>query len=103
MPKGGNLIPSTKSLNDGLMSMEVGKDVAKSIVPTDPYAFVAQCVWGGVGLILLSYGKKRSELVPALGGIAIVFTSYMIDDSSVNMSLACGAILVAMYFMSRDG
>jgi hypothetical protein len=53
----------------------------------------ASLIWGSIGLGFAIYGKRQKAMVPLLGGILLMGSSYLIS-SALYMSLV-GAILVA--------
>lgn len=66
----------------------------------DSPTLYASLLWGSVGMGYWIYGKKQRSLIPALGGAAIVFVSY-IAETALMMSLLSVAIMVAIYFLMK--
>lgn len=62
----------------------------------------ASLIWGSVGLGYFIYGKKQSSWSPMIGGLAMMAISYFISSALV-MSLVSLAIIVAVYFLLRQG
>lgn len=61
----------------------------------------ASLFWGSVGTGYWIYGKKQREMVPMIGGIAMIGASFV--GSWLLMSLLCVAIGFAVYFLVRRG
>jgi hypothetical protein len=62
----------------------------------------ASLVWGSVGLVYFIYGKKQSSWPPMIGGVVMMAGSYFVA-SALLMSLLSLAIIVAVYFLIRQG
>jgi hypothetical protein len=62
----------------------------------------ASLIWGSIGAGMAIYGKKQRSGIALGCGLAMVGVSYFVS-SAVLMSLACVAILVAMYWLKRQG
>ena len=61
----------------------------------------ASLLWGCVGFGYWIYGKKQKEMMPMVGGVAMIVVSYLVN-SWLLMTLLCIATMVAVYqFMSR--
>jgi len=55
-----------------------------------------------VGVGYWVYGKKQRELMPMLGGVAIIAVSYLVS-SWLLMTLLCLALMVAVYLLVKRG
>ena len=62
----------------------------------------ASLIWGSIGLGYFIYGKKQSSWSPMIGGLLMMAGSYFIG-SALLMSLISIAIIVAVYFLLRQG
>ena len=62
----------------------------------------ASLIWGSVGLGYCIYGKKQREIVPLVGGIAMIAVSYLVA-SALLMSLISIALIVGVYVLVRRG
>lgn len=61
----------------------------------------ASLFWGTVGAGYWIYGKKQRELVPMVGGIAMIAASFI--GSWLLMSVLCIVIGFAVYFLVKRG
>jgi len=62
----------------------------------------ASLLWGSVGVGYWVYGKKQRELMPMLGGVAIIAVSYLVS-SWLLMTFICLALMVAVYLLVKRG
>lgn len=62
----------------------------------------ASLLWGSIGVGYFIYGKKQRELMPMLGGVAMIAVSYFVS-SALLMSLVSSALMVAVYLLVRRG
>jgi hypothetical protein len=62
----------------------------------------ASLFWGSVGIGYWVYGKKQREMIPMLGGVAMIAVSYFVG-SWLLMSLICIALMVAVYQLKKQG
>ncbi len=62
----------------------------------------ASLFWGSVGIGYWVYGKKQRELMPMLGGVAIIAVSYLVS-SWLLMTLLCLALMVVVYLLVKRG
>ena len=62
----------------------------------------ASLFWGSVGVGYWVYGKKQRELMPMLGGVALIAVSYLVS-SWLLMTLLCLALMVAVYLLVKRG
>jgi hypothetical protein len=88
---------SAKMLNDVLKKNGVSTD---SLL--DEHFLFASVIWGGVAGGYLFYARKQREIMPFIGGIAMMAVSFMVA-SWFWMSLASIAIMVAVYSLMKRG
>jgi hypothetical protein len=62
----------------------------------------ASLLWGSVGVGYFIYGKKQREMMPMLGGVAMIAVSYFVG-SALLMSLISIALMVAVYLLMKRG
>jgi len=62
----------------------------------------ASLIWGSIGFGMAIYGKKQGSLIPLLGGIALMATSYIVS-SALYMSLISMAFIVAVFLLRKLG
>jgi len=62
----------------------------------------ASMVWSAIGAGYWAYGKKQTSMSAMFGGVAMVAASWLIMSALV-MSLACLAIMAAVYFLVQRG
>ena len=62
----------------------------------------ASCVWGAIAGGYLVYGWRQKSLIPFLGGLAMTAASFLII-SALLMSLACLAIMLAVWWWLKQG
>lgn len=62
----------------------------------------ASLLWGSIGVGYCIYGKKQQEIVPFLGGVALIAVSYLVS-SALLMSLISLALIVVVYVLVRRG
>jgi hypothetical protein len=62
----------------------------------------ASLLWGSIGVGYFIYGKKQQEIVPLVGGLAMIGVSYFVS-SALHMSLISIALIVAVYLLVRRG
>ena len=62
----------------------------------------ASLVWGSIGVGYWIYGKKQREMMPMIGGAAIVGVSYLVS-SWLLMTLIGLALMVAVYLLVKRG
>jgi hypothetical protein len=62
----------------------------------------ASLLWGSIGVGYFLYGKKQREMMPMLGGVAMVAVSYIVG-SALLMSLISIALMVAVYLLMKQG
>jgi hypothetical protein len=68
----------------------------------EPSFLFANLLWGSAGAGYWIYGKKQREMVPMIGGIVMIAVSCFIG-SWLLMSLICIALMVAVYWLMRQG
>jgi heme/copper-type cytochrome/quinol oxidase subunit 2 len=62
----------------------------------------ASLLWGSIGVGYFIYGKKQRELMPMLGGVAMVAVSYLVN-SALLMSLISIVLMVTVYLLMKRG
>jgi hypothetical protein len=62
----------------------------------------ASLFWGSVGGGYWIYGKKQREMMPMIGGVAMIAMSYFVS-SWLLMSLLCVALMVTVYLLVKRG
>lgn len=62
----------------------------------------ASLLWGSVGVGYWVYGKKQQELMPMIGGLAMIGVSIMVTGW-FPMSLLNIALMVAVYLLRKRG
>jgi hypothetical protein len=63
---------------------------------------LASCVWGAVASGYMIYGWRQHATIPFLGGVVMTATSFFIS-SALLMSLACIAMMYAVYWLLKHG
>ncbi len=56
-------------------------------------------IFGGIGIGLLSYGRKQKAIIPLLAGLALLVYPYFMP--SVTTLVIVGAILIAIPYFIR--
>lgn len=62
----------------------------------------ASLLWGSVGGGYWIYGKKQREMVPMVGGVAIIGVSFFVS-SWLWMTLLCVGLMLAIYLLVKRG
>ena len=62
----------------------------------------ASLFWGSVGVGYWIYGRKQREMIPLLGGVAMIAVSCLVR-SALLMSLLCLATGFVVYFLAKRG
>jgi len=62
----------------------------------------ASLIWGSIGFGYALYGWKQKRIVPLIGGIVLMAASYFVDSAFL-MSLLGIAIMVAVYWLVKQG
>lgn len=62
----------------------------------------ASLLWGSVGMGYLIYARKQREIVPFIGGMAMIGVSCLVG-SWFWMSILCLVLMVAVYQVMRQG
>jgi hypothetical protein len=62
----------------------------------------ASLLWGSIGFGYFIYGKKQREMVPLVGGLAMMAVSYFVG-SALLLSLITIALMVAVYLLMKRG
>ena len=81
--------------------MKVVEHLFDSSLFAPSYLF-ANLLWGSVGGGYWIYGKKENELMPMIGGIAMIVVSCFIS-SWLLMSLLCIVLMVAVFWLIKQG
>jgi hypothetical protein len=95
------LDPEQADQNPAVQQLEatLKKEGVKPDSLLDEHFLFASLIWGSIGGGYLLYAKKQREVVPFLGGVALVAASFM--SSWFWMSLACVGIIVATHWLIR--
>jgi uncharacterized membrane protein YdcZ (DUF606 family) len=75
-------------------------NVASGILNFDSSFLFASLLWGSVGVGYWIYGKKQREMMPMIGGAAMIGISYLVS-SWLLMSLLGLALMVAVYLLMK--
>lgn len=62
----------------------------------------ASMLWGAVGSGFAIYGKKQRRMVPMVGGLAMLGSTYFCETALV-MSLVCVALIAGIWWLARIG
>jgi hypothetical protein len=62
----------------------------------------ASLLWGSIGVGYWIYGKKQREMMPMIGGAAMLAVSYLVSTWLL-MSLLCTALMIAVYLLVKRG
>jgi hypothetical protein len=62
----------------------------------------ASLIWGSVGIGYFIYGKKQTSWPAMVGGVLMVGASYFAGSAWL-MSLVCVLLMVAVYFLVKQG
>lgn len=62
----------------------------------------ASLLWGSVGVGYWIYGKKQREMMPMIGGVAMIAVSYIVS-SWLLMTLLAIALMVAVHQLMKRG
>ena len=62
----------------------------------------ASCIWGAVAGGYVIYGWRQRAAIPFLGGAVMTAASFLIV-SALWMSLACIALMFAVYWLLKQG
>lgn len=77
-------------------------NAAPGILNFDASFLFASLLWGSIGVGYWIYGKKQREMMPMIGGAAMVGVSYFVS-SWLGMSLLCLALMVAVHLLVKRG
>ena len=75
------------------------------MLPTNLFhtdSLLSSLVWGSLGVGCVIYGKKQTEAVPLIGGLALVAVSYLVS-SALWMSLVSLLLIGGMMAAKRLG
>jgi len=62
----------------------------------------ASLLWASVGVGYWIYGKKQREMMPMIGGVAMIAVSYFVNGWLL-MTLICIAMMVAIRQLMKRG
>jgi hypothetical protein len=62
----------------------------------------ASLFWGSVGCGYLFYARRRREIVPFLGGVAMIAASWLVG-SWFWMSILCLALMAGVWWLVKQG
>jgi len=62
----------------------------------------ASLLWGSFGFGYWIYGKKQREMMPMVGGVAMIAVSYVVN-SWLLMTLICVALMISVYQLMQRG
>ena len=68
----------------------------------DPNFLFASLIWGSIGIGYFIYGKKQQSIVPLIGGVLMITSSYFVG-SALMMSVICLGLMAAVYVLLRNG
>jgi hypothetical protein len=71
-------------------------------VSLDPALIFLSLITGGIGLVLLVYGKKEGRLPHLAAGLALMAYPYFVETVAMTIGLAV-AILAALWIAVRQG
>jgi hypothetical protein len=77
-------------------------NAAPGILNFDSSFLFASLLWGSIGVGYWIYGKKQREMMPMIGGAAMIAISYLVS-SWLLMSLLGLALMVAVYLLVKRG
>ena len=77
-------------------------NAAAGILNFDSSFLFASLLWGSIGVGYWIYGKKRREMMPMIGGAAMIGISYLVS-SWLLISLLGLALMVADYLLVKRG
>lgn len=77
-------------------------NAASGILNFDSSFLFASLLWGSIGIGYWIYGKKQREMMPMIGGAAMIAISYLVS-SWLLMSLLGLALMVAVYLLVKRG
>ena len=75
------------------------------MTPVDPFhtdSLLSSLIWGSLGVGCVIYGKKQTEAVPLIGGLALVAVSYLVS-SALWMSLVSLLLVGGMVAAKKLG
>jgi hypothetical protein len=77
-------------------------NATSGILNFDSSFLFASLLWGSIGIGYWIYGKKQREMMPMIGGAAMIAISYLVS-SWLLMSLLGLALVVAVYLLVKRG
>ena len=75
------------------------------MLPTNLFhtdSLLSSLIWGSLGVGCVIYGKKQTEAVPLIGGLALVAVSYLVS-SALWMSLVSLLLIGGMVAAKKLG
>jgi hypothetical protein len=60
----------------------------------------AQCIWGAIASGYMIYGWRQRAIIPFVGSLAMSAACFL---SALWMSLACIAVMFAVWWLLRQG
>ena len=75
------------------------------MIPADLFhtdSLLSSLLWGSIGVGCVIYGKKQTEAVPLIGGLALVAVSYF-APSALWMSLVSLVLIGVMVAAKKQG
>jgi hypothetical protein len=75
-------------------------DLSKEVAGNVP-GIIASFFWGTVGFAFAIYGWRQQSMVPLFGGIGVIIVSYFCIESVVLMSLFSIAIIAAIFWLKK--
>lgn len=77
-------------------------DVLKQIGFLDEHYLWASCIWSAIASGYIIYGWRQRAAIPFVGGVVMTAASFLIG-SALLMSLACIALMFAVYWLLKQG
>lgn len=68
----------------------------------DPSTLFLSLITGGIGLVLIVYGKKQDRWPQLVAGIALSVYPYFVDGLALSIAIGVG-IVVALWIAVRQG
>ena len=63
---------------------------------------LASLIWGSIGVGFFIYGKKQGAMVPLIGGLALIASSYLVANW-LWMSLICLTLIAGIWLLVKRG
>jgi hypothetical protein len=90
----GGETPQVKALTD-----ELAKEGVKPESFMDEHFLFASLIWGSIGGGYVLWAKRQREVVPFIGGMAMIGASFM--SSWFWMSIVCIALIIGTHWLLR--